>query len=77
MGRPRKTPKSLEDQIIDIDIEIERLKDEITALRAKRKKLMAEKDQEDMKKIMDMVKESGKTPAEFLVAISKSNIHEQ
>ena len=73
----KKYLKSLEDQIIDIDIQIEQLKDEITNLRAKRRQLMAEKDQEDMKKIINMVKESGKTPAEFLVAISKSNIHEQ
>lgn len=77
MARPKKILKSLEDQIIDIDIQIEQLKEEITNLRAKRKQLMAEKDQEDMKKIINMVKESGKTPAEFLVAISKSNIHEQ
>ena len=60
MARPKKILKSLEDQIIDIDIQIEQLKDEITNLRAKRKQLMAEKDQEDMKKIINMVKESEK-----------------
>ena len=72
MGRPRKSPKSLEDQILDVEIEIESRKEEITKLKAKRKKLMQAKDQEDMKKIINLVKESGKTPAEFLVSISRS-----
>ena len=76
MARPKKNAKRLEDQIIDVDIEMERLKEEMAALRAKRKKLMAQKDEEDMQKIVDMVKGSGKTPAEFLVAISKSGIHQ-
>ncbi len=72
MARARKGARTLEDQIIDVDIEIEMLKEEISKLKAKRKKLMAQKDQEDMQKIMDLVKESGKTPAEFLVALSQS-----
>jgi NAD-specific glutamate dehydrogenase len=60
----RKQPVSLENQIAEVTDQIKQLQD-------KKKKLLAEKEQQDINLLMAAVKESGLTPEE-LVAKLKS-----
>ena len=65
-GRRPSTTKTLDEQILEIDAEIEALKGKINAAKEKKKALEERKQQEDIAALLNVIKESGKTPAEFL-----------
>lgn len=51
--------KTIEEQIADIDSQMKELKE-------KKKELLAAKEQEDIRKLLDAAKEAGMTPAELV-----------
>ena len=63
--------KTIEEQIIDIDSEIEDYKQKIFDAREKRKVLMEQKEKEELAVLYEAVKASGKTPEEFLKALQE------
>ncbi|GEM_PF-1289564 len=73
MSRGRKSVKvkTIEEQIIDIDSEIEDYKQKIFDAREKRKVLMEQKEKEELAVLYEAVKASGKTPEEFLKALQE------
>jgi len=75
MSRGRKvvTAKTIEEQIIDIDSEIEDYKQKIADAREKRKVLMERKEKEELAVLYEAVKASGKTPEEFLKALQEQH----
>ena len=72
-GRRPASDKSLEQQILEIDAEIEALKDKINAAKEKKKALEERREKEDLSALLAAVKESGKTPSEFLTLLQEQN----
>lgn len=68
MARPRK-PKNYTEQLQQIDSQITSLKEEIQSLKARRKEVAASKEKAEMQQLMELVKISGKSPAEFIDAL--------
>ena len=56
---PRGSRKSIEDQIADVETKIQELQ-------AKKKELLEAKEQEDIRRLLDAVKEAGTTPEELV-----------
>lgn len=63
---PRGVRKTLDEQIADIDRQIS----ELTELK---KKLMDQKEQEDIRKLLDAVKKSGLTPEQLVEKLAAEN----
>lgn len=63
---PRGVRKSLEEQIAEIDRQIE----ELTELKAK---LQKQKDQEDIRKLLEAAKEVGLSPEELVKKLTGEN----
>lgn len=64
MPRGRKPNKSVEEQIKEIDLAIEELKD-------KRKKLVKDQEALAVAQLIEAAKAAGKTPAELVAELSK------
>jgi flagellar basal body P-ring protein FlgI len=56
---PRGSRKPIEEQIADVETKIQELQ-------AKRKELLQVKEQEDIRRLLDAVKEAGTTPEELV-----------
>ena len=56
---PRGSRKSIEEQIADVETKIQELQ-------AKKKELQQVKEQEDIRRLLDAVKEAGTTPEELV-----------
>lgn len=56
---PRGSRKSIEEQIADVETKIQELQ-------AKKKELLQVKEQEDIRRLLDAVKEAGTTPEELV-----------
>jgi len=56
---PRGSRKSVEEQIADVETKIQELQ-------AKKKELLQVKEQEDIRRLLDAVKEAGTTPEELV-----------
>lgn len=65
-GRKRIRFSSPEEHLQAIDAQMEQHLNAIQDLKEKRKNLIASKDEADAKKILEFLKESGKTPEEAL-----------
>lgn len=63
---PRGVRKTLDEQIADVDRQIS----ELTELK---KKLKEQKEQEDIRKLLDAVKKSGLTPEQLVEKLSAEN----
>ena len=70
-GRRSVSEKTLEEQILEIEAEIEALKNKIVAMKEKKKALEERKQNEEIAALLNAVKESGKSPAEFLMLLKE------
>lgn len=69
---PRASFKSYDEQIKEIDNKIAQLQDRISQLNNRKKALLASKEKEEMEALYQLVKASGKTPAELLAALTST-----
>ena len=63
---PRGSRKPIEEQIADVETKIQELQ-------AKRKELLEAKEQEDIRRLLDAVKEAGTTPEELVKQLLSQN----
>ena len=63
---PRGSRKPIEEQIADVETKIQELQ-------AKRKELLQVKEQEDIRRLLDAVKEAGTTPEELVKQLLSQN----
>ena len=63
---PRGSRKSIEEQIADVETKIQELQ-------AKKKELLQVKEQEDIRRLLDAVKEAGTTPEELVKQLLSQN----
>lgn len=68
-GRRAASEETLEQQIVDIDTEIENLRNRITAAKEKRKTLVEKKKDTDIAALLAAVKESGKSAEEVIALL--------
>lgn len=61
---PRGVRKSIDEQISDIDLKIQELQE-------KKKQLQEAKEQENIRQLLDAVKESGLTPADLVKKLTE------
>lgn len=74
MPRGRKaSSKTFDEQIAEIELQIVEYKQEIERLKAHKKAIFAAKEKAEIDKLMVILKESGKTPAD-LIATLKDNM---
>jgi DNA-binding protein H-NS len=59
MAMPRGSRKSIEEQIADVDSKVQELQE-------KKKELIAAKEQEDIRKLLEAVRKAGTTPEELV-----------
>lgn len=71
-GRKVVRVKTVDEQIVDIDTEIEDYKQKISEAKEKRKILMERKEKEQMVALFEAVKASGKTPEDFLKLLQEN-----
>lgn len=73
MPRGRKKMKSLspEEQLQSIEDQIASHKKAIASLKVQRKAVLEAKEKAELTDLMDAIRMSGKTPAEFLTSIQK------
>lgn len=76
MARPRK-PKDFGEQVQLIDQQIAFHREEIQKLKLRRKEVVEAKDKADMQQLLELVRNSGKTPAEFLDALNSDSEYEE
>lgn len=76
MARPRK-PKDFGEQLQLIDQQIAAHREEIQKLKLRRKEVAEAKENSDMQQLLELVRNSGKTPAEFLDAINSDSQDEE
>lgn len=62
----RRTAKSIDEQISEIQMKIQTCQSKITKLNAEQKSLLASKEKAEMDELYQFVKRSGKTPTELL-----------
>ncbi len=62
----KRTPKSIDDQIAEIQQKIQNYQTKITELNAQQKSLLASKEKAEMDELYQFVKKTGKTPSELL-----------
>ena len=62
----RRTPKSIDDQIAEIQQKIQNHQTKITELNAQQKALLTSKEKAEMDELYRFVKKSGRTPTELL-----------
>ncbi|QNK42209.1 hypothetical protein [Caproicibacter fermentans] len=67
---PRGVRKSIEDQISEIDLKIQELQE-------KKKQLLEEKEQEDIRQLLEAAKESGLTPADLVKKLTEKKESEE
>ena len=63
---PRGSRKSIEEQIADVESKIQELQ-------TKKKELLEAKEQEDIRRLLDAVKEAGTTPEELVKQLLSQN----
>lgn len=76
MARPRK-PKDFGEQLQLIDQQIAAHREEIQKLKLRRKEVAETKEKADMQQLLELVRNSGKTPAEFLDALNSDSQDEE
>lgn len=62
----RRTAKSIDEQIAEIQMKIQTYQAKIAKLNAEQKSLTASKEKAEMDELYQFVKKSGKTPTELL-----------
>jgi ppGpp synthetase/RelA/SpoT-type nucleotidyltranferase len=70
-GRKVVIVKSIDEQLIDIDTQIEEYKQKIADAKDKRKMLLDRKEKEEMAALYEAVKARGKTPGELLKSLQE------
>lgn len=71
-GSRNKAAASVDERIAMVTAEIESLQEQVKGKKAELKRLMAEKAEEDQKRILDAVAESGKSVDEVIALIRES-----
>ena len=71
MARPKKVQLTIDEKIEKVTEEIKKLKEETKAKNAELKELEKEKSEADKERILDAVKESGKSLEEVLELLKK------
>lgn len=71
-GSRNKAAVSVDERIAMVTAEIESLQEQVKGKKAELKRLMAEKAEEDQKRILDAVAESGKSVDEVIALIRES-----
>ena len=71
-GSRNKAATSVDERIAMVTAEIESLQEQVKGKKAELKRLMAEKAEEDQKRILDAVAESGKSVDEVIALIRES-----
>lgn len=62
----RRTPKSIDDQIAEIQLKIQNHQTKITELNAQQKALLSSEEKAEMDELYQFVKKTGKSPSEVL-----------
>lgn len=70
-GRKKLSAQTLDERIADTNAAIEAKKAEISALKELRKDLMAQKQKSEMSALYEVVKVSGKSPAEIMELMAR------
>lgn len=68
---PRGSVKPLDEQLGDIDMKIQHYQNKINDLNNRKKTILASKEKEEMDALYQLVKASGKSPAELLTSLAK------
>lgn len=71
-GSRNKAAASVDEQIAMVTAEIESLQEQVKGKKAELKRFMTEKAEEDQKRILDAVAESGKSVDEVIALIRES-----
>lgn len=72
-GRKKTVNLPLDQQIAMVDEKIASAEEQIKILKLQRKELIAKKDNEEVEKLLKVVKESGKSVDEWLAMVNGAN----
>lgn len=71
MARRKKQQMSIEEELVSLDRQIEETTEALKALKSKRKELAQKKEREDLKKLYDKIKSSGRTVEDVLAQMEE------